>query len=61
MDIWYITCGLMLFIESVKKNDYCRYAPTSKWTTRAQGSAGAHRTTGGAGMQCPVLGGRTQY
>ena len=23
MDIWYITCDLMLFVESLKKNDYC--------------------------------------
>jgi hypothetical protein len=23
MDVWYVTCDLMLFIESLKKNDYC--------------------------------------
>lgn len=37
MDIWYITCDLMLFVES-KKIDYCPYTPTSRWTTLAHDS-----------------------
>ena len=61
MDVWYVRCDLMLFIGSLKKNDYCPLRASQQVADSVARSP--HRRVANnrrAGMRCLRQGGCTQ-